>query len=149
MQHARELERVDLRLLAKGLEAARDATVRNIYRSHRHQTQQHLRLVEDRLRGYGSALSPLSDHASVGALEIGFMQDATHTPTQLAISAYAFENLEIAAYHVVDHLARRCGDELTMTVVAEILDEEERTAELLASTFDRALAASLPRSRSH
>lgn len=149
LQHARDLERVDLRLLREGVAAARDATVRNIYRSHRHQTEQHLRRIEDRLRGHGFARGLLNDHASVGALEIGFTQEATHTPTQLAISAYAFENLEIAAYHVLDHLARRCDDEQTMSIVAEILDEEEQAAELLASTFDRALAASLPRSNAH
>ncbi len=144
LAQARDLEQLDLDLLAYGCETAKDTQVREIYRSHRAQTASHLRMIEDRLqaRGHDEA-GPAIGKGVVGALEIKLAAELPRTPTRLAVSAYAFESLEIAVYHLVDHLADRCDDHRTVEVVQQILEEEEQTAELLAGTFDRALAASL------
>jgi ferritin-like metal-binding protein YciE len=144
LAQARDLEQLDLDLLAYGCEAAKDSEVREIYRSHRAQTESHLRLIDARLqaRGYEEAGST-AGKGVVGAFEIKLAPELPRTPTRLAVSAYAFESLEIAVYHLVDHLADRCDDDKTVEAVERILEEEEQTAELLAGTFDRALAASL------
>ncbi|MBV9820342.1 MAG: DUF892 family protein [Solirubrobacterales bacterium] len=143
LAQARDLERLDLRLLDQGVTSAKDDAVRDIYRSHERQTAQQLASIEELLNSRVAAPAAGNGHGVAGALEIAFAADAAHTPTQLAISAYAFENLEIAVYHLLGHLAERCDDRATAAVVARILEEEEQTAELLAATFDRALAASL------
>lgn len=143
LAHARALEELDLRLLGAGVRSARDRRVREVYRMHRVETEQHLGLIETRLRAHAGCVAPHSGPASVGALEISFTEDALPTPTQLAISAYAFENLEIAVYHLLGRVAERCGEDETGLVVRRILEEEEQAAELMASTFDRALAATL------
>jgi ferritin-like metal-binding protein YciE len=141
--HARALEQLDLRLLDRGVKSARDEQVREVYRSHRAETEVHLELIEDRLRVHAGQRDPDDGRASVGALEIGFGDEAAHTSTQLAISAYAFENLEIAVYHLLGRIADKCGETETGTVIARILEEEEQAAELMAGTFDRALSAAL------
>jgi ferritin-like metal-binding protein YciE len=143
LAQARELEQLDLRLLGQGMDTARDDRVRGIYRDHRAQTEEHLRLIDGRLAAYDDGAPATGARGSVGALEIALSEDALYTPTQLAISAYAFESLEIAVYHVLGHVAGRAGDARTATVVQQILEEEEEAAELLAGTFDRALAATL------
>lgn len=144
LRNARNLERLDLRLLTCGVTVARDETVHAAYRRHRAETQEHLRLIEERLAGYGTVAEGEPATACVGALEVSYVEQTTHTSTQLALSAYGFENLEIAVYHLVGREARHCGDEETAAVVTQILEEEEQMAELLASNFDRALAAALP-----
>ena len=143
LSQARALECQDLRLLSRGLTIARDEKVKEIYRSHRLETEAHLELIEERLEAHSQTLPSVQNHASVGALEIGFAEDALYTPTQLILSVYAFENLEIAVYQLLGHVADQAGDARSVAVVGQILEEEEQAAELLASTFDRALAASL------
>ena len=143
LRNARNLERLDLRLLACGVTVARDETVREAYRRHQDETQEHLRLIEARLAAYGTGAEAEPASACVGALEVSYADQAPHTSTQLALSAYGFENLEIAAYHLIGQEARHCGDEETAAIVARILEEEEEMAELLAANFDRALAAAL------
>lgn len=143
LRHARDLERLDLRLLDRGVASAQDDQVREVYRSHRVQTQAHLELIEKRLQELARGAELDSASGMVGALEIRYAEETPPTPTQLALSAYAFESLEIAVYHLLERVAERCQDEETGAVVARILEEEEQTAELLASTFDRALAVTL------
>ena len=141
--NARHLERLDLRLLQRGVSSAQDDQVRDAYRRHQEETQEHLRLVEERLEAYGRGSELGSGRSCVGAIEIRYVDDLPHTPTQLALSAYAFENLEIALYHLLARLAGRVEDDRRVKVASEILEEEEQTAELLASLFDRALTVTL------
>lgn len=137
------LEKLSLALLKKGIASARDEAVGEIYRAHREQTDEHLLQIEARLEAYGGALSLRSGSASIGALDLAFDAGRSHTSTQLAISAYALENVEIALYHLLAGICEHHGDRQTAEVVAAILEEEEQAAELLAGTFDRALAVTL------
>ncbi len=92
------LEKLSLALLKKGIASARDEAVGEIYRAHREQTDEHLLQIEARLEAYGGALSLRSGSASIGALDLAFDAGRSHTSTQLAISAYALENVEIAPW---------------------------------------------------
>ncbi len=137
------LEKLSLALLKKGIASARDERMAGIYRLHREQTDEHLLQIEARLEAFGGAVALRSGWASVGALQIGFSVGEGHTATQLAIAAYALENVEIALYHLLAGIAEHHGDGQTAEVVAGILEEEEQAAELLAGNFDRALAVTL------
>lgn len=143
LQHARDLERLDLRLLRRGASSAQDDQVREVYRSHGAQTEEHLQLIEKRLEAHSGDGEHDPDRGFVGALEIRYGEATAPTPTQLALSAYAFESLEIAVYHLLVRVAERCQEEETASVIGKILEEEEQAAERLASTFDRALAVTL------
>ncbi len=68
---------------------------------------------------------------------------ASDTPARPAVTAYAFENLEIATYHLLRGVAQRAGDQDTVAIAERILEREEATAELLASKFDRVIEVSL------
>lgn len=74
-------------------------------------------------------------------LEIRFAPGANGAT--LAVAAYVFGNLEIAAYHLLRGVAERAGDDVTAALAEASLDQEEAAAEVLASAFDRALAISL------
>ncbi len=143
LAQARDLEVLGCRLLDAGMRVAKDDRLRDFYRSHRLETQAHLQSIEACLASHDAKVDGTNGHGVVGALELRLAAEASHTPTQLVISAFAFENLEIAVYHLLGHLAERCDDTSTAHIVQDILDEEERAAEMLAGTLDRALNASL------
>lgn len=143
LAQARDLEALDRQILDAGVRQARDARVREVYLAHRQETEEHLRAIEERLRAHSAEVDGSSGRGAVGALELQLAAETSHTPTQLVISAFGFEGLEIAIYHLLSRLAERGGDEETARVVQDILAEEERAAELLAETLDRALTASM------
>jgi len=68
-----------------------------------------------------------------------FFEAHPDTPGKLAVFAYAFEHLEIAAYEEL----KRVDDADTVRVADEILAGERAAAASLARLFDRAAAASL------
>jgi ferritin-like metal-binding protein YciE len=143
LAQARDLEALDRQLLDAGVRQAKDARVRDVYVTHLRETEEHLRAIDARLRAYAAEPDDVPGRGVVGALELRLGAKTSQTPTQLAISAFGFEGLEIAVYHLLSRLAERCADEQTATVVQDILAEEERAAELLAETLDRALTASI------
>ncbi len=143
LAQARDLEAMDCRLLDAGMRFAKDDQVRAFYRAHRRETEGHLKAIEGCLGDHDAEVVESNGHGVVGALELRLSAEASHTPTQLAISAFAFENLEIAVYHLLGRLAERSDDASTAQIVRGILAEEERAAEILAGTLDRALTASL------
>ncbi len=141
LSEAHALEKQALQLLDKGAGLVGDEEIARIYRAHKLQTEEHARYVAERLEAHGASPSTLKDLAmQVGALGIGAAAGAApDTPMRLATTAFAFENVEIATYHLIEGLARRAGDQQTAEVAERILQEEEAAAELVAGTFDRTL----------
>ncbi len=140
------IERQRVRLLSRGIELAGDEQIAEIYRGHCRQTEEHASAIAERLAAQGGDPVGTAEAApGVRAPEIRFAGDGTQaTPATLAMAAYAFGNLEIAAYHLLRGVAERAGDDEDTVAAAErILEQEEATTELVASTFDRALELSL------
>src|SRR5206468_3089902 len=109
---AHALEKEAIRLLEAGRQIAGDTEIAAIYSAHLVQTKRHEVDVAARLEAHGESPSRLKDMAmqaaalGAGAL-VGAMPD---TPMRLAVTAFAFENLEVATYRVLQHLARRADD---------------------------------------
>jgi ferritin-like metal-binding protein YciE len=142
---AHAIEAQALELLDKGAELAGESELASAYRDHRAETEEHQRLIEERLEQRGSSPSTLKDAAlRLGALNWGaFFAAQPDTPAKLAGFAYAFENLEIASYELLERVARRAGDTATIAVAARILGEEREAAHRIRSLFDEAVDASL------
>jgi ferritin-like metal-binding protein YciE len=141
LKEAHALEKQAIQLLEKGAKIAGDEEIGAIYRAHLLQTNEHERYVAERLDAHGESPSKTMDAATqAAALGLGAVtQAAPDTPTRLATAAFAFENLEIAAYRLLSRLAQRAGDEKTREVAERILEQEEAAAELVAGTLDRAV----------
>lgn len=145
LSEAHAMEKQALQLLDKGADIVGDEEIARIFRAHRLQTQEHERYVAERLQAHGESPSKLKDVAmQAGALGIGMAAAASpDTPVRLATTAFAFEHLEIAAYRLIEGLARKAGDTETVEVAARILEQEEAAAELVAGTFPRILELAL------
>ena len=138
------IEQSGLDLLTEAIELARDEQIAALYRAHCLQTEGHVRSIIERLEAHGSHPSAV-EAATVREADRVRIASATaeSRPTSMAISTYAFESLEIAAYHLLRGVAKRAGDHDTIATVDRILDEEEEAAEMMAGTLDRVLEVAL------
>jgi ferritin-like metal-binding protein YciE len=60
-----------------------------------------------------------------------------------ARDGFATEHLEIAAYHLLESLARAAGDERTVEIARHNRREEEEMAREIARTWDRVVELTL------
>lgn len=142
---AHAIEGQSLTLLEKGEGLAGSTELTIAYSDHRRETEEHQRLVAERLEGRGDAPSTIKDAAlRLGALNWGaFFRGQPDTPAKLAAFAYAFEHLEIGAYEMLRRVAVKAADAFTEQAANRILAEERAAAERIRSLFGEALEASL------
>ncbi len=142
---AHAIEGQALALLEKGEGLAGSTELTIAYSDHRRETEEHQRLVAERLEGRGEAPSMIKDAAlRLGALNWGaFFQAQPDTPAKLAAFAYAFEHLEIGAYEMLRRVAASAADAVTEQTATRILAQERAAAERIRSLFGEALEASL------
>jgi ferritin-like metal-binding protein YciE len=142
---AHALEQQAIQLLSKGGDLAGSAELASAYEEHLAETEEHRRLIDERLQARGAKPSRLKDAAlRVGALNWGaFFAAQPDTPAKLCGFAYAFEHLEIAGYELLRRVADRAGDTEAAQIAGRILGEERGAAARLRSLFPQALDASL------
>jgi len=133
------LERQALELLEAGAERVDDEQLEAVFREHLAETRVHLQRIEGLLEERGARPSLVKDAAlRAGGLNLSaFFGAQPDSTTKLAGFAYAFENLEVAAYELLQRVAARAGDEAVASAAGSILAEERRAAELVAATWDR------------
>ncbi|MBV8219561.1 MAG: DUF892 family protein [Solirubrobacterales bacterium] len=137
------IEGQSLTLLDKGSKLGGSGELEAAYAEHRAETEEHRRLVAARLQQRGSAPSKLKDAAlRLGAMNWGaFFAAQPDTPAKLAAFAYAVEHLEAGAYETLARVAARAGDQETVQIAEQILEQEHAAAARVRSLFDQALDA--------
>ncbi|HEY6399590.1 MAG TPA: DUF892 family protein [Solirubrobacteraceae bacterium] len=124
---------------------AGDDMIASHFTKHLQETQEHERLVRERLQAHSEDRSVLKDVAGAvtGAGFALFAMAQPDTPGKLVTHAFSYEHMELAAYDLLGRVAELAGDPETAGV-ARLIEEQERTmAERLESSFDRAAEASL------
>jgi UDP-glucose 4-epimerase len=126
-----------------------DKGLEGIFTHHLHETEEQERRVRERLEELGGEPSALKDAAGAvgGWAMAAFAAAQPDTPGKLAMHAYSYEHMEIAAYELLRRLAERAGDEVTAAMAADIASEEARMAERLEQNFDAAVEASVNQER--
>ena len=142
---AHAIEEQAIQLLERAPKISEDSALARVLSDHLGESRRHLELVEERLNALGDDPSTLKDAAlRLGALNWGaFFQGHPDTPGKLAVFTYAFEHLEIGGYEQLKRVARRAGDDETITIADRILGEERAAAGRIAGVFDEAVSASL------
>lgn len=142
---AHAIEAQSLKLLEKGTEIAGVPALATVYERHHVESLEHQRLLRDAMERRDVGPSRLKDAAlKLGALNWGmFFQAQPDTPAKLAAFSYAFENLEVAAYEMLQRVAQRAREDDVGTLAAHILGEERAAAEKIWKLLAPALDASL------
>jgi ferritin-like metal-binding protein YciE len=140
--HAIEQQALQLLRAAPGL--VTDDELKEGFAEHLRETEEHERLVRERLEARGGSPSAAKDAAlRIGGMQVGaFFAGQPDTNAKVSGFAFAFEHLEIAAYELLERVARRAGDMQTTATAERILGEERAAAEKLARRWDHAASPS-------
>ena len=141
---AHAIEEQAVQLLARVTRAG-DPALAEVTADHLLESHDHARWLAERLEARGSSTSTLKDAAMrLGALNwSAFFRAQPDTPVKLAAFCFAFEHLEIAGHEQLRRVARRAGDEITVTTADLILSHERAAARRLSDRFEPALEAAL------
>jgi UDP-glucose 4-epimerase len=148
VKYLADVHSIELQALAQLRAApkiAGDERLGQAFEQHLLETEDQERRVRERLKALGGEPSKLKDAAGTvgGWGMVAFAASQPDTPGKLAMHAYSYEHMELAAYELLKRLAERAGDEETARMAADIAAEEERMAERLEQAFDTAVEASL------
>jgi ferritin-like metal-binding protein YciE len=124
---------------------AGDPQLAEIFRQHERETEEHERLIEQRLEAHGESPNKLKDIAGkvTGKGFVLFAKFNPDTPGKLAAHAHSYEAMEEAAYEFLSRVAERAGDEETADVARRILEQEKAMKARVFDNFDIAVEASL------
>jgi ferritin-like metal-binding protein YciE len=116
-----------------------------MYRQHERETEEHKRLIEQRLEAHSESPNKLKDLAGsvTGWGFVLFAKLNPDTPGKLAAHAHSYEAMEEAAYECLYRVAERAGDEETAEVARTILGQEKAMKGRIFDHFDQAVEASL------
>ncbi|HET7121126.1 MAG TPA: DUF892 family protein [Solirubrobacterales bacterium] len=148
VKYLADVHSIELQALAQLRAApkiAGDERLCQAFELHLVETEDQERRVRERLQALGGKPSKLKDAAgSAGGWAMAaFAASQPDTPGKLAMHAFSYEHMEVAAYELLKRLAERSGDEETARMAADIADEERRMAERLELSFDAAVEVSL------
>lgn len=115
------------------------------FQRHLGETESQERRVRERLEAHGASPSKLKDVAGQagGYGMVLFARSQPDTPGKLAMHAFSYEHMEVAAYELLAVAAREAGDEATATLAEAIADEEREMAGRIAAAWDEAVEQAL------
>jgi ferritin-like metal-binding protein YciE len=150
LKDAHALEQMSLQMTQAAAKASKDPELRRLFEHHHEETQEHERLIRQRIEAHGDSTSTVKDiGARVAAMAKGLAASLPpDTPGRLVRDGYVQEHSEIAAYELLERVATQAGDSETAGVARRIRDNERETAEKLAGTWDRAAQLSLAATQS-
>jgi ferritin-like metal-binding protein YciE len=124
---------------------AGDPRLAEAFEPHIPETEAHERRVRERLDALLAEPSTLKDLAGkAGGVGMAwFARLNPDTPGKLTAHAYSYEHMELAAYELLDLIARRAEDGRTAAMARETAAEEAAMAERLEDRFDVAVDVSL------
>lgn len=116
-----------------------------MYAEHARETEEHKRLIEERLEAHGESPNRLKDVAGQvsGVAMVLFAKFNPDSPGKLAAHAHSYEAMEEAAYEYLWRVAERAGDQETADVARTILEQEKAMKGRIFDHFDATVEASL------
>ncbi|HEY4027887.1 MAG TPA: DUF892 family protein [Candidatus Dormibacteraeota bacterium] len=139
IEDAHAMERGVEQMLKSMIASTRDPEMKSMLEHHLEETREQQQRLKHRLEAVGKGTSSLKDvGAAAAALPKGlFDQVRGDKPGRNARDGYATEHLEIAAYELLERVARSAGDEATASVARENRREEEEMARKIEGAWDR------------
>jgi ferritin-like metal-binding protein YciE len=124
---------------------AGDPDLSRMFETHLEETREHERLVREELERRDASASLVKDVAGrVGGWGMVLFAKANpDTPGKLAMHAYSYEHMELAAYELLRRFADRAADERVRELANRIGGEERAMADRIGERWDRAVEASL------
>lgn len=135
-----------LRMLDSMIATTNDAEILEDLRSHKVETETHERLLGERLEALGEGgTSSVKDVPAVFGAMLKGIADTVRTdkPGKNARDGYVTEAMEIAAYNLLENLAERAGDEVTVKLAQRIRADEEKMRDKIDQTWSKVIDLTL------
>lgn len=139
------IEQQALAQMRSAPELAGEPALSAAFSRHLTETEEHERLVRERLRALGAHPATVKDVAGIltGKGFVAFAAAQPDTPGKLVAHAFSYEHMEEAAYKLLALLAERLDDPATLALARRIGEQEREMAKRLEGLFDQAAEASL------
>ncbi len=135
------------RLLDGMIQTSDDPQVIDLLEHHKLETEQHSQRLRRRLTAHGASPSMVREATGIiGALaKLPLDMVRGEKAGRNARDGYAAEHMEVAAYQLLERIAKRAGDEETADVARQNRSEDEGMARRLDEHWDTFAEASLRR----
>jgi ferritin-like metal-binding protein YciE len=145
IDEAYAMEQNVLRMLDGMIETTDDSEIKDELREHKVETERHAERMQQRLEAHGASPSMIKEAGGIaGALMKSVLDIARPEKAgRNARDGYATEHMEIAAYQLLERIAKRAGDEETATAASENRADEEAMAKRLDRHWDTFVELSL------
>ena len=145
VEDAHAMERNVSTMLDSMISTTDDPEIKKLLEDHRRQTEEHERRLRERLDAMGASTSTIKEVGGLGAALFKGVGDVARTdkPAKNARDGYMTEHMEIAAYELLERLAKRAGDEQTAEVARLNRADEQAMAKKIESNWDRFLDLTL------
>jgi ferritin-like metal-binding protein YciE len=145
LDEAHAMEQNVLRMLDGMIETSDDPGMVDALEHHKQETEEHARLVKERLEAHGADTSKVREVGGIlGALaKMPLDMVRGEKAGRNVRDGYATEHMEIASYELLKRYAQRAGDEETVQVCDRIIAQERAMAEKIADSWDVAAEQSM------
>ena len=145
VQDAHAMEQTVSTMLDSMIATTDDPEIIEMLKQHKRQTQEHERRLRERLDAMGAGTSPTRSVGGLGAALFKGVGDVARTdkPAKNARDGFMTEHMEIAAYELLERLAKRAGDEQTAEVARLNRADEQAMAKKIDSNWDKFLDLTL------
>jgi ferritin-like metal-binding protein YciE len=132
------MERSVLRMLDSMLRTTTDPKLKRAIETHQRTTREHIERLRGRLSAYGSRPSLVRQAGGAAGATVKGAVDVVRRdkPARNARDGFATEQMEVAAYELLERVARKAGDEETAAVAQQNRAEDEAMAKTIAGSWD-------------
>jgi ferritin-like metal-binding protein YciE len=122
-----------------------DPEIKRMLEDHKRQTEEHERRLAERMDALGAGTSTIKEVGGIGAALFKGVGDIARSDKHAknARDGYVTEHMEIAAYELLERLAKRAGDGQTAEVARQNRADEREMVKKIESNWDRFLDLTL------
>jgi len=139
VQDAHAMEQNVSTMLDSMISTTEDPEIADMLKHHKHQTEEHERRLAERLDAMGAGTSTRKQAQTIATALMKGVGDLARTdkPGKNARDGFVTEHMEIAAYELLERLAKKAGDEQTAEVARKNRADEQEMAQKIDSNWDR------------
>jgi ferritin-like metal-binding protein YciE len=145
IDEAYAMEQNVLRMLDGMIQTTEDEEIKGELRQHKVETERHAERMQQRLEAHEASPSMVKEAGGIAGALLKSVVDMARggKAGRNARDGYTTEHLEIAAYQLLERVARRAGDEETAAAARENRADEEAMAKKLDAHWDKFAELSL------
>ena len=145
VEDAHAMEQNVSTMLTSMISTTDDPEIKETLRHHKQETEEHERRLRERLEALGTGTSTRKQAQTIATALMKGVGDMARTdkPAKNARDGFVTEHMEIAAYHLLERLAKKAGDPETAEVARQNRADEEAMARKIDSNWDRFLELTL------